>query len=57
MRTNVTLYQAFQRLRGRRYTREELLRIQREEFGETSTKRVEYLERVSRGTAGLDAAT
>ena len=58
MRTNVTLYQAFQRLRGRRYTRDELLRIQREEFEEPATaKRVEYLSRVSRGAAELDAAT
>lgn len=56
MRTNVTLYQAFQRLRGRRYTREELLRIQREEF-EGLSKRVEHLSRVSRGPANLDAAT
>src|SRR4051812_14739602 len=31
MRTNVTLYQAFQYLRGRRYTRDEIVRIQREE--------------------------
>jgi glycosyltransferase involved in cell wall biosynthesis len=58
MRTNLTVYQAFQRLRGRRYTREELLRIQREEFDPSSpTKRVEHLSRVSRGPAKLDAGT
>jgi glycosyltransferase involved in cell wall biosynthesis len=58
MRTNLVLYQAFQRLRGRRHTREELLRIQREEFEEPGiVKRVEYLSRVSRGAAELDAAT
>jgi len=58
MRTNVTLYQAFQRLRGRQYTREELQRIQREEFDEPSAKkRIEHLSRVSRGAASLDPAT
>jgi len=58
MRTNVTLYQAFQRLRGRQYTREELLLVQRQEFGEPLTvKRVEYLLRVSGGAAELDAAS
>ncbi|MEJ0075820.1 MAG: glycosyltransferase family 1 protein [Alphaproteobacteria bacterium] len=58
MRTNVTLYQAFQRLRGRRYTREEILRIRREEFDKTSAaKRTEYLSRTSRGAAELDSAS
>ena len=56
MRTNVTLYQAFQRLRGRRYTREELLRVQQEEF-EGLSKRIEHLSRVSRGPADLNPAT
>jgi glycosyltransferase involved in cell wall biosynthesis len=55
---NITVYQAFQRLRGRRYTREELLRIQREEFDQSSpTKPVKHLSRVSLGAAKLDAAT
>jgi glycosyltransferase involved in cell wall biosynthesis len=55
MRTNVTLYHAFQLLRGRRYTRDEIMRIQREEFGGPSIapKRVEYLSRVSRGPVKL----
>jgi glycosyltransferase involved in cell wall biosynthesis len=56
MRSNVALYQAFQRLRGRRFTREELLRIQRQEFDGLS-KRREHLSRVSRGPANLDPAT
>lgn len=58
MRRNVTLYQAFQHLRGRRYTRAELFQIQRKEFGESSiVKRVDYPSRVSRGPAKLDAST
>jgi len=56
MRANVTLYQAFQHLRGRQYSREEVLRIQREEF-EGSSKRVEHLSRVSRGTPDLSPST
>jgi len=56
MRSNVALYQAFQRLRGRRFTREELVRIQRQEF-EGLSRRSEHLTRVSRGPADLDAAT
>jgi glycosyltransferase involved in cell wall biosynthesis len=62
MRTNVTLYHAFQRLRGRRYTRDEIMRIQRAEFEgppiaspatKTPAKRVEYSSRVTRGLARL----
>jgi glycosyltransferase involved in cell wall biosynthesis len=65
MRTNVTLYHAFQLLRGRRYTREEIVRIQREEFDgpsmvpqiKTPAKRIEYLARLSRGPAKLGPDT
>lgn len=62
MRTNATLYQAFQRLRGRRLTREDILRIQREEFADmpaalTKAKRIEPLSGVSRGPANLTAST
>jgi glycosyltransferase involved in cell wall biosynthesis len=55
---NVTVYQAFQHLRGRRYTREQLLRIQSEEFDQSSpTKPLKHLSRVSRDPAKLDATT
>ncbi|MGB9366394.1 MAG: glycosyltransferase family 1 protein [Xanthobacteraceae bacterium] len=65
MRTNVTVYQVFQLLRGRRYTREEIRQIQQEEFGSppmpaetpASAKRVEKLSSVSRGPAKLGAAS
>ena len=57
MRANVTFYHAFQRLRGRRYTREEILQFHREEFGEEPellVPRVENIARISRGVAKLD---
>lgn len=67
LRTNVTIYHAFQLMRGRRYTRDEIRRIQREEFRDPSieipadpkgpTKRVEYLSRISREEAKLNPAT
>ena len=62
MRTNVTLYRAFQHLRGRPYTRDEILQIQREEFHASEqtavpVKRVASLSRVSCGTGELSLHT
>ena len=60
LRANVTIYQAFQRLRGRQYTREEILQIHRREFGgplDARMPRVKLLARVSRGAAQFDADT
>jgi glycosyltransferase involved in cell wall biosynthesis len=61
IRTNVTLYQAFQRVRGRQYTRDEIIQIQQLEFGgpetRTPAKRIEFLSRIAPETAKLDAAT
>jgi glycosyltransferase involved in cell wall biosynthesis len=62
MRTNATLYRAFQRLRGRRFTLEEILQIQSEEFSDgdatpPKTRRIEPLANISRGPAKLSAST
>ena len=62
MRGNATLYRAIQRLRGRRFSREEILQIQREEFADSSAtptkpERIEPLANISRGPAKLTAST
>lgn len=66
MRANVTLYHAFQLLRGRWYTREEIAQIQRAEFDDPSitpseikvpARRLEYLSRLTRGPASLGPDT
>ena len=62
LRKNVTLYHAFQRLRGRRLTRDDILQIQNEEFGPTpaataKTKRIRHLSTVSLEPATLDVNT